>query len=255
MTLVLPVLLLAACNPPLPDDSKPPRDDSGTPTDTQTTPPVTTYNWVVAEMTVASGLDGFDLDGDGDKDNALAPLDAVIDPVLEATLRGAERVMVLQLAGLDDFADDTAIRAAVVGADDLDTDHDPSDNFSGDEAYDAGTSVDADGNAKTFNEVPLSAGTYTAVFPARDVQVGANELTATTELHLGGRSVSERDQAGLYGFAVSVQSFLDFAEAQGMDGTDLDRLSALADIDTDQDGDADSISTAFEFQAVSCTLN
>ncbi len=254
MKLALAVLLLAACNPPLPEDSKPVRDDTG-PTDTDTRPAATTWNWVVAELTLASGLDGFDLDGDGDKDNALAPLGAVIDPTLAAALDGSDKVILLQLAAAESLVDDSAVRVAVLGGTDLDTDHDPADNFSGTEAFDAGSAVDGQGNAVDFNEVALSGGTYTAVFPPRDVQIGSAELTATTESHLSGRSVSEDNQVGLYGFGVSVASLVAFGKNLGLEAGDLDRLAALADIDTDGDGDDDTVSAAYEFQAVACTLN
>lgn len=254
MKLLLPWLLLAACNPPIPEDTKLTGDDSGPPTDTATTTP-TTWNWVVAELTLASGLDGFDLDGDGDKDNALAPLGGVIDPALAAALNGSDHVILLQLAGAASLIDDDAVRVAVLGGVDLDTNHDPSDNFSGGEAFDAGTAVDGAGDAVSYNEVPLAAGTYTAVFPPRDVQLGSAEVTATTESHLGARSISAGNQAGLYGFGVSVASLVAFGENLGLGSTDLERLAALADIDTDADGDNDTVSAAYEYEAVACTLN
>ena len=210
---------------------------------------------MVAELTLASGLDGFDLDGDGDKDNALAPLDGIIDPALAVALEGSDHVLVVQLAGVTRLTDDEAVRVALLAGVDLDTNHDPSDNFSGGEAFDAGAAVDGAGDALSYHEVPLSAGTYTAVFPPRDVQLGAAEITATTESHLGARSISEDNQAGLYGFGVSVASLVAFGKNLGLESGDLDRLAALADIDTDADGDNDTVSAAYEYQAVACTLN
>ena len=264
MRLLFPfVVLLAACKPPIElDDSSPtdstPTDDTGTPTDDTgtTTVPEATYFYAVSELMVAADDEGFDLDGDGLPDNALATVNRVVDPLLQVVMGDTPRVIAIVLDEVADFHDDPSIHAAIFGADDQDGDHSALDNFSGEEVFEAGAAVDEDGHPVEYQDVPVDGGIYTALFEdVRGVDLGGLQIGADTPLVVGSNAFDANSQNGLLGFGVSATALVAFAEAVGMDPGDAAELALLADLDLDADGTDETVSVALRFGAVSCGLD
>lgn len=221
--------------------------DSGGETDTPTTD--LTLNHVVVSLTVAGRGEGFDLDGDERVDNAAWALGAALDPLFEAALAGAPRVLVVQVADAEDLADDPSVQIALLGA--SDDDGDPSDNADG-ETFSAGAAVDADGRALVGADTALAGGAYQVELLDSALVLGETELSTATPLLIGGQVSLERD-AGLIGFGVSVDALAAALVAAGY-GEEAEGVGMLADLDTDGDGVDDALSIALAFDAAPCEL-
>jgi hypothetical protein len=216
--------------------------DADTDTDTDT------WNHAVGTLAVASRDEGFDLDEDGDVDNAIWLLGGAIDPLVAAQITAASRVLVLQTAGWDDGIAEIGLFGAE------DTDGDPSDNFTGSEAFDAGEAVDDQGRARASVEAPLVDGDYEVALVTEALSVGELSLEATTPIYLRG-TVDASSHVGTLGFGASVQGLVAAATALGANPTLVKQLEDLADLDTDGDGTSDAISTAWTFEAVACDVS
>lgn len=191
-------------------------------------------DWVIGAMAVAPGGDGFDLDGDGDVDNALSALSEPIDELLARRLGFAERSLVVQIWG--DLTDGLPVFAGLYTAEEIEPGLlvDPS-------------GVREDGRAIDPVRAEISEGRYAAVFPERDVVLFGADLTLITELHLAGQPGSSV-QEGLIGLVIpadALQSLLDRDTPQSQ----RDSITSLADIDTDLDGEPDALSAALSFRA------
>ncbi|MEQ1567917.1 MAG: hypothetical protein ABMA64_19920 [Myxococcota bacterium] len=194
--------------------------------------------WVVTSIAVAGRFDGFDLDGDGDGDNALWAMKLAVDPALATALTSSTVEIVVQLADVHDWQDDPAVRVGVLSAEDPE----------GDGTFDAGPSVDATGAALVAVETPLAAGAYEVVLADDTLVVGAMTLEASTPIHVAGEPTAQA-HPGRFGCAIPIDRLLAAFEAAGVDPGALEGLDALADLDTDQDDEPDSISAAFAFDA------
>jgi hypothetical protein len=226
--------------------------DSDADTDTDTdTGLATTWNWDVQTLEVADRTEGYDLDGDGDDDNALWVLASVIDPVIAGLLTDAARVIVLQVSDLDDWTTDDEVHVGLfTGAD---TDGDPTDNYSGTETFDAGAGIDTSGVALVTASSPLDGGRYEVVLLAGSIPLGDTTLETASPIHIGGKP-AESLHRGSIGFGLSVDTLVTVGTAAGLDSDTLGQLSRIADLDTDGDGTDDAISCTFTLTAPSCAV-
>ena len=254
-------LLLACTVDPLPVDSTstPGESDTDTDTDADTDTDTDTdtdadtdsiYDHVLLDLTVAGRTEGFDLDGDGEGDNAIWVLGGVLDPVLAGLLDSATRVVVMQVADVGELAADPSAQLALVSAED--TDGDPSDNGAG-ETFAAGASVDAAGRALVGVEISLTDGAYATTLLDGSFAVGTWEMEASTPLQISG-AVTAGSHVGFLGLGMPVDALTAALEAAGQPEA-AGGVAALADLDTDGDGEEDAVSMAFAFAASPCSLS
>lgn len=241
-------LLACGKQPSTSESGLPSVAETETETETEIETTAEAWNHAVHTLEVAGRDEGFDLDDDGDGDNAIWLLGVAIDPLVAAQIMAASRVLVIQTVGRDDSLADIG----AFGAED--TDGDPTDNFSGDETFDAGSAVDEQGLARVSVETTLTDGTYEVVLASDTLSVGDLSVEATTPLHLRG-GVDAATHTGTLGFGASVEALVTAATALGADAAVVDQLEALADLDTDGDGVPDAISTAWTFEAVACEVS
>lgn len=187
---------------------------------------------------------GFDLDGDGTVDNSLGRISQSINS-LGLSSYGTTNV----LAGTEVLGGGPAGGVVTLGILTLqDTDGLIADNFTGTEDF------------LLFGGVPVSTataqlaadGTYSAVLPAGTLTFGALALATSTELHVEG-TVGPLSHSGRIGTAIlqsTLQALLDSLGAGALGAL----LNGLADLDTDGDGTADSISMTLSFDGPACVL-
>jgi hypothetical protein len=233
---VLPLLL--ACTAPDPGDSA------------SAAPPVT-GDFVATELTVAPADEAFDLDGDGAPDDAIVDLADAIDALVAARFATNVHVLLLQLADVNDWSDDAAVRVAMFPAVDADTDG--SDNDSGDEVFDATGFVDAGGIALDSDSAALSGGAYTTVLTTDTFQVGSIVFAVATGVHLAG-SGDAGTQSGVAGIGVTKDAITSALTAEAVDPSVITLLTDLADLDLDGDGTPETVSMAFRYDATVCTI-
>lgn len=207
------------------------------------------YNHVVASLTVADRGEGIDLNEDGEADNAAWVLGVVLDPLIASALSGAERVLVLQVADVENLNVDASVQVSLLSA--TDTDADPSDNLSG-ETFSAGVAVDANGRAYVGANAELSSGVYEVELLGESLVVGELELSTATPFYLLG-TLSGQDNTGLLGFGLSVDALTAALVAAGY-AEEAELVVQLADLDTDSDGEADALSVAMYFEGLPCGL-
>lgn len=253
---LLPFLLLLACRSPDSGD-----DDTAAVTDTADTAEsgetgdataggAVTNDVVVAFTTAAQG-EGFDVDGDGEIDNAIWALGGMLDPRIAESLTTAQHVVIAQLSGIDDWGDDTSVRIGVLTAED--PDGDGMDNTSGAEAFAGGAQVDADGLVHVATPGALVDGGYTVELATGPLPVGSYELELATGLFVEA-DVDHRQQSGLLGFGIALDKLQVALAAEGISKEILALLVNLADLDLDGDGTDDGLSMAFRFEAAACTV-
>lgn len=219
-----------------PEPTDPPDVDTDRPAwDTASNAQITT--WAVAPIAAS-----FDLDGDGARDNALAPFARLIDPLLAGILADAAAGLVIQVATIGP-AD-----AAVEGALSL------LPTTAGDGTCPvAGALVDADGLAHAGVPIALSEGAYEAIWLDQALVIGGRTLSTATALHVRG-AVSADGQSGAIGFGVRADALVAALDATG-NGELGAALAQAADLDTDGDGVDDAISAALTWSAPGCALS
>ena len=249
------LLLLAACSggPQKPDrDSVGPDSDADTDTDTDTdadADPGETANWAITRFEVGGRNDGFDLDGDGDTENALWVTGALLDPLIATGMDNAQRLTALQLAGIQDWQEDDALQLGLLLV--SDTDGDPSDNGSGTEIFDAGAQIDAQGQALVSYPTSLSGGSYELSFATSTLVIGGLDIDTSTDVFIAGTPTSST-HVGRIGFGVEATTLITALSAVGASEELIRVLSGLADLDMDQDGTPETISSAFAYEGQSC---
>lgn len=211
------------------------------------------YHHVVAEITVAPTGTGFDLDGDGDLDNALLPFKSVLDPLIVELYDGATTSTegVLQVWGVATLVGASSGALSVITAND--TDGDPSDNTSGTEPLVANGNVDEQGRGIVGVTVELADGEYETSMLEPSITLGTYTLETATLIHLAGTIAVDRHDV-LVGFALSEEALLAVAEALGLDDSFVELLLAAVNVDSDGDGTDDALGMAFEIGAVSCVI-
>ncbi len=216
-------------------------------------PPVEpqTMNWGVTSLNVAGRQEGFDLDADGDTDNALWALGALIDPALEEAMLASARISVIQLQDVEDLAEDAEIEVGFFTGADLD--NNDSDNTSGTEVYEGGSAIDEQGMARVHNPSAISGGVYTVELATNVWEIGDDTISLATGLHIAAEP-GELEQRGLIGFGIATDALVAGLTALGVDPEQAAQAAALADLDTDGDGAEDAISVILSFLAYRCEV-
>ena len=224
-------------------------DSGGSGGGTEATCPTTSdsFAWVITALTVGSGTEGVDLDGDGSVDNVLAIAASSLNDAIADTLATGPEVLALQFWNLSDWCNDD-FEGGILVAEDLDAN--PADNGSGAERFDAGNEVDGSGHARDHAPGRLSGSRFEADVPSAAVEVGGVMLQTATPIHIEG-TADMREVSGRFGFGVAVEALLPYAEEAGLSASTVE---ALADLDTDGDGRNDAVSAGFVFSGVSCGL-
>jgi hypothetical protein len=264
----MPLLVLFACPAPTDLDTADtgglddlgdtgPSGDTGSSDDTADTADSgaagpATYNDVLVAFTVADRGEGFDLDGDGEVDNAMWPIGAMLDPMIAEALAVAQHVAIAQASDVDTLVGEDTIRVGVFTA--VDADGDGTDNGSGSETFDAGAQVGADGLVIVGTETTLLDGAYEVELATGTLPVGSYELELATGLFLRS-TLTTGGQSGMLGFGISIEALEVALTAEGIDAEVIAAVQALADLDLDGDGTADAVSMAFTFEAVVCQLS
>ena len=218
------------------------------PVDADDTAPVA---HVLTTVVVADDTQGADLDGDSTIDNALAPLGAVLDPVVAERLLTNVHVVALQWGDVDDWTTDASVRVGLLSA--VDTDTDGTDNASGIDVFDARGYLDANGRATVAGDGVLAAGRLTAEVPADMFQVGTIAFAVATPVHVDATPTAEHS-VGTLAFGVTVDALASALTAEGVDDSLIALIGNLADLDLDGDGTPEAVSMAFAFDATSCAL-
>lgn len=165
---VLLVLSLAGC----PDDAPPAEVPDAAPPDSLCPLPEG-QSYFMTGVEVTPSTQGFDLDGDGDIDNMLGNLPAVmlqqIKDAMTASIEGNEALVAFHIIDwtVPPTANDAEVAMAAVAV--RDSDHDPSDNASGQEEFWARLDLeqfDLDCNLKTWSDTAAFVdGTLVAHIP------------------------------------------------------------------------------------------
>lgn len=242
-------------DPPAETDS-PPATETDTPTDTDAPidtgaprPPDQVWNHVVQTMVALPAAQGFDLDGDGDIDNVLGGFAAAINPLITDNYGTTPEVAIVQTWGVLD-GDDQADIGLFTGRD---TDFDLSDNFSGAETFDASIGLGPTGRALIHATTTVDgAGNYATALPAGQIALGPVVLPISIPVAIVGTTLAS-GHGGQLGGAVPTSALTNLLNQVGL-GFLSGALGALADIDSDGNGTPDSISVAFSFTAVPCSV-
>jgi hypothetical protein len=227
--------------------------------------PGRTITWVIDSLAIAATGTGFDLDGDGTIDNALAGMQAQVGPLnggapidgyIAQNITQGARITVLQMWAVHDLSSDSDVSLGMLEPADIDGD--ATDNLNGQEEFAvAPGSVDADGHAVTNATTALTNGAYTTSLPQSLTNPVINTgLGLGTSVSIRG-VVSESRNDGTIGVVFSgtdtallVNAMLPPFNAHLAAGI----VASLLDIDTTGNGIPDSMSAAFDFTSVRCTL-
>ena len=117
-----------------------------------------------------------------------------------------------------------------------------------------GNLVGSDGVALLNYPTSLVSGSYSMSLGSESLTIGSLTLEAASGLWLSA-TPTESSEDGMVGMAVSTEILITALTTAGIPSDATDILNTIADIDTDQDGQADAISMAFHFTGVSCYLN
>lgn len=278
LRLLLPLLLLAACDTDEGDDGKDaaddtdgadtvvdtdpnedtdgaPDDDTDAPADTDDSdvpaPLVDTggsVSWahVISNIRVMAERQGFDVDGDGTIDNALGQVEGVLNPLLNQQYGS---VPLYAGSGITGLGPNNGVGEMAIFALE-DTDLDLTDNFSGYEEL----IISMGGGAVVSALVDVAPdGTYATVLPAGTITVGPIAIPTSTPIQVEG-TVTAATHEGRLGAAVPKSAVDALIVAYGLPSFVAALLANLPDIDTDGDGTADSISAALRFEGVSCVI-
>jgi hypothetical protein len=248
MSRALPLLLLAACAPP----DAPPADTDVADTEVVDADDVDPLDFVATRFAATPLETAFDLDGDGDLDDALAGLGDVIDPLIADRLASNVHAVVVQLVDVDAWTDDRSVRVGIFPA--VDPDTDGTDNASGEEVLDAAGFVGDDLRALRLDGGAIVDGTLHAELAVTDLQVGSFVFSVANGVRL--RATGDgHTLTGVVGLAVTTDALAYALGQEGFDPTLTSLLTALADLDLDGDGTPESVSMAFAFDASACRLS
>jgi len=174
--------------------------------------------WVVKELEVAKT--GLDLDGDGDKDNALGGLGTTlallgisVQDLIDDAMEASTNVILIQMWDVDDWSGDSEVRAGIMNG--VDTDGDASDNYSGHETFDVTDFVGMDGHPLLKQTFPLGAGgVYEATWSGEKIEIGGIELPPQTKVMMEGTASPARN-FGTIAVAIPKDVLLDVIEDAG----------------------------------------
>jgi hypothetical protein len=224
-------------------------EETDTEADTETDPPPVVASHVVKNAQLAKNTEGVDLDGDGTVDNAIGYFGFLINDSIEATLADSSTVAVLQLVGIDDFANDEA-ELGIFPAED--TDDDTSDNLAGSETFDGGSAVDNSGVAVSTAPITIADHKYTAELPSQTLTFGTYTLVAATPIYVVGEAYAPNNR-GIIALGIDKDALKDELDKNGYSQYS-GLIDTLADLDTDGDDEMDAVSAALSFGSTTCTI-
>ena len=204
--------------------------------------------------------DGADVDGDGDRDNALADAvdlastlnpDLNVDETLAQLIGQSEVVTLIDVWSVDDFETDAFVFVGLTQGNDFDGDL--SDNFSGGETFSVplGNGFDADGHPTARLPTSIVRGGFEVTTDDLNIQNSPLPVQDAARFFLGA-DVTSSTLSGTIAFALPSDAFIEALADFGVEvpPTFAGLIANLADIDTDGDGEDDAISMAFDFTGV-----
>ena len=235
-------------------------------------PPLLEPEYVMSKIELLSSEEGFDLDGDGTPNNALALLfeDPMIGPVLGGdpneyiakSIRRANLLLLLDFHDFNDFQQDDSVDIDIyLGSD---PDDERSNNFDGTPLTVTCSSLDEDGNADSqFNNATLQDG----ILQGEDGTFRFLVSFSNTEVLLQGAHIhavfdpeTQQITQGSIGGAVTFEDLEEVVKNDPEIGPTFEQvmlvfLEANLDTDLDGDGDPDALSASFRFEAVSTLID
>ncbi len=211
--------------------------------------PVESWDHALGELTLLGSGQGFDLDGDGQIDNALGGFARYLGGALSGLVQNAGTVGIIQTWGVNDG--NNRVQIGIVSG--TDTDNDPSDNFSGSESFDVSSGLLPNGRAEIVAATALDpANTFEARIAAGSFTIAGFTLPTSTDVFISG-TVTKDAIDGQIGTAIPTQVITDLLDQNGL-GFLTGLVDGAADVDVDGDGTDDSISLAVAFKGVPCTI-
>jgi len=207
--------------------------------------------WVVKDFKVATT--GLDLDGNGSKDNKLASLGSLlallqidVQDIIDEAMGASDNVILIQMWDVDDWAGDAEVSAGLLNG--VDTDGNPSDNFTGSEVFDITDGIEMDGYPLLRQTFPLGAGgTFGASYGGEAIEIGGISLPAEAKVMIEGTASPLRN-AGIIGVSIPKAALLDAIEAAGYSRATVEAALNLAGAWDLFGGTA--MSAAFSYDAV-----
>lgn len=232
------------------DDSTDDDDtDGGQDSDDPLNPDAIAWHHVIGEIGLLGPGQGFDLDGDGEVDNALGAFARYVGDLLDGLVRGSDTVGIVQTWGVED-GDNRASVGVITG---VDTDGDTRDNFDGDEVFAVSEGLRSDGRAEIAASTRVRAdGGFDARIPAGEFTLLGFTLPTATDIFISG-VVSKGGIEGRIGTAVPLEVVVDLASQSGIDFI-VGLIEDAADVDTDGDNQPDAISLSLSFSGPSCSI-
>ncbi len=205
-------------------------------------------NYVLVSAVIAE--EGFDFDDDGDVDNSLSWAENMANPIFSTALASASTVLVVQVWGAEDLADET-VEMSLFTASDADS---ASDNASGSEAFTTALDLESDGQAPGSIDVSLDAyGAYGAEFLQDTIQIGEYTFEPTSPILIAGQVTADAHDIKI-GFVVSADTLEPILTAAGLSEQQINGVLMLADVDMDDNGDDEGISIVIQGGLATCDV-
>ncbi len=227
--------------------------------------PGRTLTWVIDTLAISAAGTGFDLDGDGTIDNSLARMQGLVGPLnggapidgfIAQNITTGARLTVLQMWAVHSLTNDSDVSLGMLEP--SDQDGDATDNLNGSEEFLAAVgSLDDDGHAVNGATTALTSGAYVTTLPRSLTNpVITTGIGLDTQIRIRG-VVSENANNGTLAVifpatdvTLLVGAMLPPINAHLGPGI----VAGLLDVDTTGNGIPDSMSAAFDFTSVPCSL-
>ena len=227
--------------------------------------PGRTLTWVIDTLAISAAGTGFDLDGDGTIDNSLARMQGLVGPLnggapidgfIAQNITTGARLTVLQMWAVHSLTNDSDVSLGMLEP--SDQDGDATDNLNGSEEFLAAAgSLDGDGHAVNGATAALTSGAYvTTLSRSLTNPVITTGIGLDTQIRIRG-VVSENANNGTLAVifpatdvTLLVGAMLPPINAHLGPGI----VASLLDVDTTGNGIPDSMSAAFDFTSVPCSI-
>ena len=234
--------------------------------------PLLEPEYVMSEIQLMGSEEGFDLDGDGVPNNALALLfsDPMVGPALGGdpneyiakSIRRAELLLLLDFKNFNDFKEDKAVDIDIfLGSD---PDNDRSNNFEGTEFTVTCSSITEEGEPESqFFDARIDqgalqgdAGAFRFLVSFSNTEVLLQEAKIIGTFDAEGETIT----GGMIGGAVTYEDLEEVVYNDPEIGPSFAQLmlaflTAKLDTDLDGDGDPDALSASFTFEAVPAIID